>query len=301
MPAIPLQHLKSIKDQYPFLKKTWREESYLPAKYYNSIIKKYSFNGEEDLQIFRNSIASMALDTDSRCLELGCGSGRVTKKFLDMFPQAMLDVLDLSPQMLAHTKNLFQDKITFAVQSDTLDYLRATTQSYDLVYSLWSFSHSIQQQIRRMSPEEVKNSLKLFLEKNLRTGGHFFIIHFDSMSEEQNIMMPLWEKIYPGTINLHEQSPSFKIITAAFEELQKQRLVTYHIEHKLGYPIIYESIAEALEVYMNFHLETQLNILSDSELEEIIAYLIDYFLKYRQADGKIVIRPGCFVMQAVRT
>lgn len=290
----------NVKQKYPFLDQSWEEQNYIPAKYYNSILKDYIFDNLTDLEIFEKFLTSSNLPTNAKCLELGCGSGRVTNIFLNKQPDADLDILDFSPQMLDYTRSRFLDKKLTTISSDTINYLETTQKKYDFVYTLWSFSHSLQQQIRTRTHDEVGTVLKKFFKENMNTNGKFFLIHFDSLSEEQNVMMPLWEKLFPGTINLTTQSPSFQITTKALEEMAQDNVINYKLDHKIGTPIHYKSIKEAMEVYMNFHLEAQLNEWPQNELSAAVQHIESHLEKYKDDKGELYIKPGCFVIEVTR-
>jgi hypothetical protein len=68
--------------------------------------------------------------------------------------------------------------------------------------------------------------------------------------------------------------------------------------HLVGLPIVFTGLDEALEYYLNFHMESVFN--DSDELGEIVLELSADLLKYQQNDGTITIRPGCFIYKVKR-
>lgn len=294
--------LENLFIKYPFLRINEDYYEYLEPNYYNDILKEYSFNGKSDLEIFtewlRNNIGKRK---ELNVLELGCGSGRATDEALKVFKEKYnLDVLDLSSQMLDYCKKKYVNNNNIKyIKSDTIEYLGNSLKKYDIVYSLWSYSHSIHQILPNMGyeigKEFIDNSLKRFITNNLEHNGKMYIIHFDSMSDEQKILMHEWKKLYEIFIDSDvNQSPSFIITNDILKELKNNGIINYKIEHLIGDEIEYKDINEALEVFLNFHMESEFNTLDI--LPEVIDDLINYFEKYKTIDNKICIKPGCFII-----
>ncbi len=302
---IEKKEFEKLLEKYPFLIISENISEYLDPNYYNEILKDYIFNGISDLEIFNNWFTeNLNKNKNQIILELGCGSGRVTDETLKVInDKCKLDLLDLSNQMLDYCKEKYlNNKNVNFIKSDTFNYLKNTEKKYDIVYSLWSYSHSIHQILPDMGydkgKEYVENTLKKFIEKNLNSNGKMFIIHFDSMSEEQSILIQEWKKLYEMFQTTNEQSPSFRITKNVLEELQKSNLIEYKIEHLIGEPIVYKNMNEALEVFLNFHMESEFNQLKI--LPEVIDELQKYFAKFLCKDNTISIKPGCFLISINR-
>lgn len=56
-----------------------------------------------------------------------------------------------------------------------------------------------------------------------------------------------------------------------------------------------ESPKEALERFMNFHMESYFN--ESNDVEKIINELKNYFQLFTNEDGTISIKPGCFIFE----
>ena len=138
------------KDQllkrYPWLKIHTAVEEYVDPEYYNRILRDYIFDGKSDLALFEEALSALSDKQGLHILELGCGTGRATKVLLRELPDtfAQLALLDLSPRMLAYSRKIFSahSKISY-IESDSVAYLHSADQAYDLIFSLWSFSHSV--------------------------------------------------------------------------------------------------------------------------------------------------------------
>ena len=61
----------------------------------------------------------------------------------------------------------------------------------------------------------------------------------------------------------------------------------------MGEEIVYSSVKEALEIFLNFHMESYFN--KSVLLEEVLDELLNYFKKFTDKNGVIRIKPGCFI------
>ncbi len=171
----------------------------------------------------------------------------------------------------------------------------------------WSFSHSIHQTLEQIydnnsDPCVIDNLIKRFLKVNLKPNGTFYLIHFDSQSEEQSILLKQWAKIHPLYKDHQQESHSFKIIKRTFETVQREGYLDFSIEHLPGKPIIYKTMNEALEVFINFHLEGALQRTKDETIiQSTIEELKEYFSMRQNDKGEIIIQPNCYIMHATRT
>lgn len=288
----------ALESKHSWLKMDSRDASdYLTPEYYDSIIKEYVFNGKSDLELFRNFLKHGFGDRHVvKSLELGSGSGRGTDVFLESVPSyASLDLVDLSAEMIAYCENKYRDQrdVNF-FQSDSIDFFSKTKDTYDFVYSLWSLSHSIHQHIvdKNGEYEYTRNSIRNFIEKSIAPGGKMYVIHFDSLSEEQSIIYRQLSRDYPVAALTDRQSPSKLLLDDVFRECEKIGMGNSSITHLIGDPIRYDSIEDALESFMNFHMHTYFN--HSDVTEQVIDELTKDLGKYEKPDG-VFIRPGCFV------
>lgn len=295
--------IKELLERYPWLKITTTIEEYINPQYYNEILKDYIFEEKTDLEYFRNWIKEKD-NIQPNILELGCGSGRVTDVLLEeQKDYNNLTLLDLSKQMLKYCETKYKNikKINY-VNSDTIEYLKNTNEKYDIVYSLWSFSHSVHQILHQRGLENgskyVEIAIEKFIRENINKNGKFFLIHFDSLSDEQKILIQQWKKVYKTFENNKIQSPSQILIHNLFEKLEKQSVINFSEKHYVGKEIIYSNVNEALEIFMNFHMESYFN--ESKQVEQVINELTEYFKKYTYPDGTIRIKPGCFIYEVTK-
>ncbi len=238
----------------------------------------------------------------NKVLELGCGWGRATDVALDVQVGEQIDLVDLSSRMLTAARQRYDGNHQVKyIQSDMIDFLLSTDQAYDLVYSLWSFSHSVHQNLLNYGEydgtKRVLTALNKLFRQNTRTGSHFYLVHFDVRSPEQRVigklrkmMTPIWDS--------RRQSPSKLLLDQVMIKLEETGILRFEIHRLNGQEIVYGSVAEALEIFMNFHLEAWCNT---PELAGQAVDLIERKLeKLQDSDGKIRIRPGCFIYKAVR-
>ncbi len=181
--------INELAKQYPWLSRVNTVEDYIPPEYYQHLLKPYTFRGVSDLSLFKEFLYDKE---PSKVLELGCGSGRASSIAVSTIPIADYTFSDLSKRMLEAAKQHLPAKSSFIV-SDAIEYMKNTEDIYDLVYTLWSFSHSIHQHAHRLGIEKaekyISSIIKKFVRKNIAKNGSFFLMHFDSLSQEQSILM----------------------------------------------------------------------------------------------------------------
>ncbi len=264
--------------------------------YYDRILKEYIFDGKTDLEIFRDWLSKIAGPINA--LDLGCGTGRATHIFTETCPYNRLTLVDLSNQMLRRARERFADdpRVAF-VGSDALSFLDSAEEPFDVIYTLWSFSHATHQWLTRLGleagREEIRRILQRMVRRNMRSGSKFFLIHFDSRSDEQRVLIRQWRKVFPIFTDDHVQSPSLRIIDELLHELDRDGTIRLTARHLTGHPIVYASLEEALEIFMNFHMESYFNAtpLAGEVLDELAAYFRDF----TEPDGTIRIASGMFV------
>ncbi len=289
-----------ITERYPWLQKAPDQpEDYLAPDYYNAILKDYTFAGKTDLEILDDHLVE-TLDV-SRVLELGCGSGRSTEQILAHAKQlASLDIVDLSGFMVEFCRDRFIDhKIVTAHQSDSVDFLHVTTKNFDNVVSLWNLSHSVHQHMfkegRQAAAQNIEHIIGRFIMNRLQQGGNMFIIQYDIQSPEQRLINPwrlrLWDEADPS-YDATGQSPSKDVLDTTFSKLKEAGIIDFEVDHLEGDPIVYESVDEALEVFVNFHMEGYFN--NSDEISAVISSLLRGFEPYTDSSGRVAIPPGAF-------
>lgn len=174
-----------------------------------------------------------------------------------------------------------------------MDYLGSTDKKYSYAYSLWGFSYSIHHHMNEMG---VKNGaqhseqvMRKFITENMSSGGSMFIVHPDSLSDEQRVMKSLRQPLVARAKD--RQSSSKRVLDAMLERMDKEGLAKAEVTHLVGDPIAYTDMEEALEIFLNFHLHASLN--RSRKLPRAIETLKTEFSKYQQPDG-IFVAPGCF-------
>ena len=293
----------TIKDN-DWSNKTNSIDEYIDAEYYDSIIKDYVFDGVTDLELFEKFLTKPKYNS---VLELGSGSGRSTRVFLNNAQYSTLDLVDLSHQMLDTTQKKFKDhgNINFH-QSDHISFLedenKKSTTTYDLVFSLWSFSHSVHANLHKLGLQRGRKYLYQVLEEfiinKISTSGELFLIHFDSLSDEQKILMRQWKRVYPVYHDTSQQSPSKLIIDELLRDLRMKNKITFESTHHTGEPIHYTNTSELLEVFMNFHMETFFN--KQELFNEVKQSVVSMSEEFKNPDDSYDITPGCFLYKVKR-
>ena len=294
--------MEDLYNEYPWLKITTSLEEYIEPNYYNRILKDYVFDGKSDIKLFDDFLKKINLNKEIAALELGCGTGRATRFFINSLKTANfnLDLVDLSKRMLDFSKKEFKNysNIKF-FESDSMNFLEKASKKYDIIFSLWSFSHSVHQNLVKRGLYEGKKYVQDVISKmitdNMKTNSKFFLIHFDSLSDEQRILMKQGSKVFSIYKDFDKQSPSKLLIDEVLQRLNNEGVIKLTANHFVGEAITYSSIDEALEVFLNFHMESYFN--ENPLLPSVIDELKEYFGKFTDEDGKIRIKPGCFTYE----
>ena len=301
MERIPAS-LYDLYQQYPWLHyRPDSEADYLPPNYYDKVLKPYTFGGKSDLEFFLADTEDKFNPPTDNLLEMGCGSGRATDALLNSgIGFRSLDLVDISHDMVAETSEKYVGIPEISVvESDTLDYLEATSKLYSYAYSLWGFSYSVHHHMNqkgiRAGKKHSEEVITKFLTQNLTPSGSMFIVHPDILSNEQRIIKSLRQPAVAKTKD--RQSSSKRLLDSLLAELEKQGLVTVTCKHLQGDPIRYSSTEEALEIFLNFHLHGSLNI--SRRLPAAIETLKQKFAEYKQGE-EILIAPGCFNYSVIK-
>jgi len=288
----------TLIEKYPWLKYVNSVEDYLPPEYYKDLLQPYTFNGVTDLQLLKNFLKNKNV---SSALELGCGSGRASAAAVHLFPDANYTFSDLSKRMLTSAKSHLPQDASFVV-SDAIEFMENTADTFDLAYTLWSFSHSTHQHFHRLGIEDGRKYISRVLEKfvleNIKKDGAFFLIHFDSLSDEQIVLMRQWQRVFPTFANIDQQSPSKQIIEETLTKLDTNGDIRLNVQHLQGDVIQYESEDVLLETFMNFHLETFFN--QSEYLQTVLEDIKTQVATHKQNDGTYAVTPGCYVYSFIK-
>lgn len=295
--------VKDLYQAHPWLRVIARVEDYVEPDYYDRLLKEYAFSGKTDSDLFGEFLSGLNKKADVNVLELGSGTGRGTEIVFKKISVKEMTLVDLSQPMLAKSRKRFSkyEHIEYQ-QSDTLEYLNTTTKSFDLIFSLWSYSHSVYQLIEKIGLEnalrEVKRIITKMFHENMSVGSSLFIIHSDWLSDEQQILVKQWGRDIPDLYKQGTQGPSKLALDSVFEDLHNKGLVDYSVTHYVGDSIEYSSLEEALEVFINFHLESHFN--STKYIKEVFDDLREYLIKFQDSNGKVLVRPACFIYKCTK-
>jgi len=287
----------TLQDQYPMLRTRMEQHSdYVAPGDYKRLLKPYAFGQKDDLVVFQEYLATR--EGINSALELGCGTGRATDAFLEVVPPSHLKLLDISPKMLEHVHGKYSDKqgVDF-VQSDTLAHLGESNEKYDLIFSLWSFSHSVHQAMVQgyfeAARSATKQAIRRMVIEMMKPGASFFMIHVDSKSDEQTILFKQWAKQYPLFKDATGQTPSKELLDEVFQELMDEGIIEFSVSHHIGEAIHYENLDELLDIFLNFHLESQFN--DEEYAAQTINEIREYAEQFKNPDGSYSIKPGSFI------
>ena len=76
-----------------------------------------------------------------RILDLGCGTGNLTQRILEYFPEAQIDALDLSEDILEESRKRFGNQSNMNYLQADFKNMHLSEKSYDLVMSSIAIHH----------------------------------------------------------------------------------------------------------------------------------------------------------------
>lgn len=95
-----------------------------------------------------------------RILDLGCGTGNLTQRILEHFPDAQIDVLDLSEDILDECRKRFSNKSNINYLQADFKNMNLPEASYDLVMSSIAIHH-VEDPFKFKLYKDVFQSLKI--------------------------------------------------------------------------------------------------------------------------------------------
>ena len=286
---------------HPWLALKPRKQEYLPPQYYDRILPEYVCDGLPDTSFLREFLKGHAAKSRLPALELGPGTGRCTEILFDERPElhGSLDLMDQSATMIeACVQRFGRAAFRNLYQTDAISGLSRIGEQYSTIVSMWSLSHSVHQHWHREGNNESGAALRRLFAELLAPAGRFFIMHFDALSEEQRISLRQRRRLYPF-FRPDEQSPSFQVLSQTLQKLKDDGVIAYETKHYRANPIVYRSIEHALEVFMNFHMEAELN--QCAATADVLTELERDLIARRRGDGTIAITPAWFIFQGARS
>ncbi len=142
---------------------------------------------------YKTLIRLIPFDSDEKftILDLGAGTGLVTALIFNVFPKAVVSLLDVSEKMLAKAKQRFAGKDN--VQFYIMDYnISLLPEKYNLIVSAMSIHH--------LEHSDKKRLFKKIYEA-LSPGGHFIHAELAKGATEniEKIYQEQWRKHLEGT------------------------------------------------------------------------------------------------------
>ena len=291
-------------EKYSWLDYGANGTEYLEPWYYDRILKPYLFPRRGSyLALLAAFLGRSHLRPTANVLEIGPGTGRATEILHERLRSPRVDLVDQSQRMIDHLRHRFHGVVDQAlIKSDAIAYLARTSSKYDLVCSLWSLSHSIHQNISRNGMQHGRAlatyALRRLFDSVVKPTGEFFIIHFDSTSEEQRISLRQRRHLEPW-LTPGSPPPSQLLIEEVLCEKQREGVIQFDKRHLTGMPIVYSTLDDALEVFMNFHMEGVFN--HSPRVDKVMADLVADLSSYQRPDGTLAIKPGCFIYSGHRS
>jgi tRNA (cmo5U34)-methyltransferase len=137
------------------------------------------------------------METPIRVMDLGCGTGTITKLIKDSFPNAKIDCLDVSEKMLqmAEVKLKNCSEISFTVGDfNNFEF----TDTYDVIVSSLALHHLVTEEEKRMFYSKIYSSLS--------NGGVFYNADVVLGSNEhlQRVYIEKWKEFMSKSVTLDE-------------------------------------------------------------------------------------------------
>jgi SAM-dependent methyltransferase len=151
------------------MQRDWDDRARQNARYFVATLKE-DWNDEEFFGSGRTWIRLYVLPdlslicgsrsaSDLRMLELGCGAGRMTRGFSEMFGQ--VDAVDVSPDMIAKARSVLSDcrNVSFHV-TDGMTLSMFDDLNFDFIFSAIVFQHIPRKSIIRNYIKEASRLLR---------------------------------------------------------------------------------------------------------------------------------------------
>lgn len=136
-------------------------------------------------------------DEEFTVIDLGCGTGTISKRLKESFPKAKITCLDFAEKMIEMTKGKLgsAEDIDYLVEDFTKFEFK---QSYDVVISSLALHHLLSDEDKRVFYEKIY--------ANLRQGGLFFNadVVLASTDKLQERYMERWVEYMNRTVPLKE-------------------------------------------------------------------------------------------------
>ena len=72
--------------------------------------KTYDQHSRPQQALIKALTPELPAEAPARILELGCGTGQMTRRLIDAYPNVPIDATDISPGMIEHCRNTFSDR-----------------------------------------------------------------------------------------------------------------------------------------------------------------------------------------------
>lgn len=292
---------------HPWLAVQTTVENYVEPQYYERLLRPYFFSCEDgevmdDIELLRtHTLRELKRRPIRDVLELGIGTGRVADAMLESVAPRSYYAVDLSHRMIMSCQEKYRgDEQVHLSEGDAISYLLDCDRSFDMACCMWSFSHAVHQNIlnRADGSERVELAIRRLLTELLRPQGTFFLIHVDTCSPEQAILVRQWNRV-THVFDEGHQSPSKQHVDATLARLSEEGQVSVVSQRLTGEEILYSSVEEAMEIFLNFHLESHFNDRPD--LPEVYLDVEQHLRQHLREDGTVAVAPGCFVYEVART
>lgn len=133
------------------------------AEGYDDLINKTLIDYDEMITALINAIPDTK--TNPRVLDLGCGTGNITKKVLERFPEAHVTCLDLSDKMIEQAKEKLADY-------DNIEYVNGDFTIIDIIDKYDAIISSLA--LHHIATDEDKKEMYKHIYEALENDGVFY-------------------------------------------------------------------------------------------------------------------------------
>jgi SAM-dependent methyltransferase len=158
-------------------------------------------NREDEIELRRRLVGMMCIEENSLIADIGCGKGVMFEALLETHPRGIIAV-DISGEMVAHAKTLYQDERLMYINGDVLG---AFLPVFDCAVMFNSYPHF-----------KDKRALVEKLAKHVRPGGRLVIAHSRSRERingvhKKGMVCGLSAPLRPAEEEAAEFLPQFKM------------------------------------------------------------------------------------------
>lgn len=271
---------------------------------YDEALPRYIFDGSSDEELLHEELTRLTRNGPAgRVLELGCGTGRMTRIIRDFSENvtcidSSITMLEAFRARYPALKAIHTDARTLIDKASNAD----PVQRFDLIVACWSLNYPLLECFETNTgsaivPRDVRegyHDAMAFLRGLvgvLSSGGRLVAFFFDPDSAEQRFVTDTWESVapFPGTGRNYTRELLLRYLSSA-DGVTTTR-------HHAG-QLHSRDLAHAEQWFLDGHFKSFPQLVRDREIQGAIR---DFLTRHAHEDGSIQVPAGVYVTTFTRS